>query len=129
MQEERATRTASWNLYDSRGWDNVVGGDGWSVAGAAEKQAAAQKAAQEKQAGGGGGGFELPSFELPSLSFPAPAPAPAQYSAPAPAPSQGSDGGNPFAFLTELFNPTTTTTTTTPPPSPLESFLQNFGLR
>mmetsp|Transcript_48264 Transcript_48264/g.121555 ORF Transcript_48264/g.121555 Transcript_48264/m.121555 type:complete len:234 (-) Transcript_48264:150-851(-) len=131
MKEEKSiTKTAGWNMYDSRGVDQVVGGDDWTIAAAVQKQQAAASQKQQKS----GGGFELPSFSLPSFPAPAPpAPAPAQYTAPAPAPSpatsQGSGDSNPFAFLAELFGMTTTTTTTTPPPSPLESFLQGLGLR
>lgn len=131
MDAERLRSTAAWSVFDSRGVNQVVGSADFDVgAKLAELQAKEAAAAKDKDQGAGFElpSIELPSIELPSFSLPAPAPAPApapQISAPAPA----SDGGNPFAFLAELFGQTTTTTTTTPPPSPLESFLSGLGLR
>jgi len=118
--ESRAEKEAEWNVFNSRGTENVVGSDGWMPKVTAPPT-------EEKSSGPA---IELPSFSLPEVSlpsFPAPAPAPAPSRV---AQSGGGDaGGNPFSFLVELFQGTTTTTTTTPPPSPLESFLSGLGLR
>mmetsp|Transcript_27949 Transcript_27949/g.77246 ORF Transcript_27949/g.77246 Transcript_27949/m.77246 type:complete len:241 (+) Transcript_27949:130-852(+) len=117
-EKARSALEFEWNLLDGRNMESTITD---RVIDASEK-AAAKAASQKKE-----GGFSMPSFELPGFGASAPAPA----AAPAPAPSraaQGSgDSGNPFAFLTELFQgTTTTTTTTTQPPNPIEAFFSSF---
>eukprot|EP00440_Ansanella_granifera_P052053 gb/GFBE01056436.1/.p1 GENE.gb/GFBE01056436.1/~~gb/GFBE01056436.1/.p1 ORF type:complete len:191 (+),score=59.81 gb/GFBE01056436.1/:1-573(+) len=62
---------------------------------------------------------------LGSYNFGSPAPAPAPESAPASVPAPA-EGGNPFQFIIDIFNPTTTTTTTTQPPNPIEAFFKSL---
>jgi len=66
--ESRAEKEAEWNVFNSRGTENVVGSDGWMPKVTAPPT-------EEKSSGPA---IELPSFSLPEVSLPS-FPAPHQH--------------------------------------------------